>query len=131
MAYEKTLEAFFHNISKLFFVMMPLFALLLQVFFGRRGYLYVDHAVMSLHFHSFVFVSCIAGLAVNYIPGIPMFFTPLFGVVIPGVYFLFSAHYFYGRHWLYTVLVGSAMWVGYLYLVLALAVLYLYLVMLW
>lgn len=129
-AQEKTLEAFFHNIPKLFFVMMPLFALLLQLFFGRKGFMYVDHAVMSLHFHSFVFISCLVGLAMNYIPGMPMFVTYLFVAILPGFYFLLSAHFFYQRHWIYTVVMGGVMWIGYLYLVLILAILYLYLVML-
>lgn len=129
-AQEKTLEAFFHNIPKLLFILMPLFALLLQFFFGKKGYLYVDHAVMSLHFHSFVFISCIVGLAMNYIPYLPVYFTYIFAVILPGVYFLLSAHFFYRRHWLYTIVMGGVMWIGYVYLVLILAALYLYLVML-
>jgi hypothetical protein len=127
-AQDKTLEAFFHNIPKLFFVMMPLFALLLQLFFGRKGFMYVDHAVMSLHFHSFVFISCLVGLAVNYIPHMPVEATYLFGVIIPGIYFLLSTHFFYRRHWVYTIVMGGVMWVGYIYLVLILALLYFWLV---
>jgi len=35
---------------------LPLFALLLKLFYNRKKYFYVDHAIFSLHFHSAVFV---------------------------------------------------------------------------
>ena len=45
-----------HIIPKMMFVFLPLFALLMKLFYDRKKYLYVDHAIFSLHFHSFFFL---------------------------------------------------------------------------
>jgi len=48
---------FKHNVPKVFFLMIPLLALLLKISFLRnKHYYFVDHAVFALHVHSFVFV---------------------------------------------------------------------------
>jgi hypothetical protein len=45
-----------HIIPKMMFVLLPLFAWLLKLFYDRKKYLYVDHAIFSLHFHSAFFL---------------------------------------------------------------------------
>jgi hypothetical protein len=45
-----------HLIPKMMFVLLPLFALLLKLFYSRKKYLYVNHAIFSLHFHAVVFL---------------------------------------------------------------------------
>jgi hypothetical protein len=37
------------------FVLLPVFALMLKLFYVRRGRYYVEHFIFSLHFHAFVF----------------------------------------------------------------------------
>jgi len=45
-----------HTIPKIMFILLPLFALITGWFYSRKKYLYVQHAVFSIHFHSFVFL---------------------------------------------------------------------------
>jgi hypothetical protein len=45
-----------HDIPKIMFVLLPLFALFVGFFYSRKKYFYVQHIIFSLHFHSFVFI---------------------------------------------------------------------------
>ncbi|HEY4112161.1 DUF3667 domain-containing protein [Puia sp.] len=45
-----------HDIPKLMFVLLPLFALYVGWFYSRKTYFYVNHAIFSVHYHSFVFL---------------------------------------------------------------------------
>ncbi len=49
-------ENFQHSIPKLMFVLLPLFALLIMLFYIRKKYYYTQHLIFSLHFHSFMFI---------------------------------------------------------------------------
>jgi hypothetical protein len=53
---ENFYELFSHNFSKVFFILLPFFALLLAFLFRKKKLYYVDHIVFSIHFHSFVFI---------------------------------------------------------------------------
>lgn len=37
------------------FLLIPFFALLVNLFFNKREYFYIDHFVFALHFHAFIF----------------------------------------------------------------------------
>lgn len=52
-------------LPKLFFVLLPLFALVLHVLFTRNKRSYVVHFVHAIHFHSFVFLSTCVYLVVS------------------------------------------------------------------
>lgn len=56
------------NIPKLMFVLLPLFALFVGWFYNRRRYIYTQHVIFSLHFHSFVFITFMLGLLLLKIP---------------------------------------------------------------
>jgi hypothetical protein len=59
-----------HDIPKIMFVLLPLFALYVGWFYSRRKYYYVNHAIFSVHFHSFVFLFFLFLLLLNaVIPG--------------------------------------------------------------
>jgi hypothetical protein len=45
------------NIPKVMFVLLPLFALYISLFYNRKKYLYAQHIIFSLHFHSFIFIA--------------------------------------------------------------------------
>jgi len=45
-----------NTIPKMMFILLPLFALLLKLFYNKQNYFYADHAIFSLHFHSAVFL---------------------------------------------------------------------------
>ena len=53
---EKFVKELNHYISKLLFLLIPLFALLLKILYIRRKRKYFEHLVFSLHFHSFIFM---------------------------------------------------------------------------
>lgn len=64
-----------HNIPKMFFILLPLFALLLKLLYIReKQYYYVDHAIYSLHYFSFIFILLILS---QFVLG-PIFKTDLF-----------------------------------------------------
>jgi hypothetical protein len=43
------------NLPRAFFLLLPVFALLVKLFYWRQDRLYVDHLIFSLHFHAFGF----------------------------------------------------------------------------
>lgn len=45
-----------HSIPKIMFVLLPLFALFVSWFYSRKKYYYVQHAIFTIHFHSFLFL---------------------------------------------------------------------------
>jgi hypothetical protein len=45
-----------HDFPKLMFILLPLFALYVGWFYSRKQYFYVNHAIFSVHYHSFVFL---------------------------------------------------------------------------
>ena len=47
---------FQHDIPRIMFVLLPLVALFSYLFYDRKKYFYVQHAIFSIHFHSFVFI---------------------------------------------------------------------------
>jgi membrane-associated HD superfamily phosphohydrolase len=44
------------NLPIMMFLLLPLFALLLKLFYIRRGILYVQHLAHALHLHAFIFI---------------------------------------------------------------------------
>jgi hypothetical protein len=95
-------------IPRVFFLLLPLFALLLGLFYWRqrRKFYFVDHLVFSLAFHSFVFaVLIIAVGAAQIIAGgvvAEVFFLAL------GLYLLLAIKRFYGQGWVISVIKFAA-----------------------
>lgn len=55
--YKKIGSAILHNIPRMMFFLLPLFALLMKMlYFKHRKFYYADFAVIALHYFSFVFV---------------------------------------------------------------------------
>ena len=99
-----------HDIPKLMFILLPLFALYVGWFYDRKKYYYVNHAIFSVHFHSFVFLFFLFMLLLNLvIPGewtglILMAITP-----IPVFIYLVAAlHGMYGQSFWVTLGKGLA-----------------------
>jgi hypothetical protein len=51
---EKFSDAFSQNFPKALFAYMPLFALVLTLFHRKKGWMYFDHAIFTLHYFSFL-----------------------------------------------------------------------------
>lgn len=61
-AREIFMEDFRHNIPKMMFVLLPLFALILSIAFWRNRKYYVEHLILSFHLHCFIFLSLIISM---------------------------------------------------------------------
>ncbi|MDO3625121.1 DUF3667 domain-containing protein [Mucilaginibacter sp. BT774] len=55
-AKEVFAEELRHNIPKMMFILLPLFALILKIAFWRNKKFYVEHLIYSFHFHCFLFL---------------------------------------------------------------------------
>lgn len=51
---EKFVEASWRNIPKALFIYMPIFALILWLFHGKKRWYYFDHGIFTLHYFSFL-----------------------------------------------------------------------------
>jgi hypothetical protein len=49
-------EAFLHALPKMLLVCLPFFALFTRVLFRHSGQVYLQHLVVALHFHTFIFL---------------------------------------------------------------------------
>lgn len=55
-AKEVFFDEFKHNVPKMMFLILPLFALILKVAFRKNRKLYVEHMIYSFHLHCFLFL---------------------------------------------------------------------------
>jgi hypothetical protein len=59
-----------HDIPKIMFLLLPLFALYVSWFYSRKAYFYVNHAIFTVHYHCFVFLLLLASMFLDkFIPG--------------------------------------------------------------
>jgi hypothetical protein len=95
------------EMPKVFFVLLPLYAFLLWVFFRKQRKYYVEHFIMGLHLHAFGFV------ALMLLPLLDMPFLPAWGksvsdIISPFVllwvviYIFFALQRVYRQSWLVT-----------------------------
>lgn len=55
--FKKLTQTFLHNIPKMLFFLLPVFAFFLKLLYIRKKqFYYVDHAVLSLHYFSLIFL---------------------------------------------------------------------------
>jgi hypothetical protein len=66
-----------HTASKMVFLLIPLFALLLKLLYIRRKRLYFEHLIFSLHIHSFIFLLLILSLLSGFFLHVSMFLVVL------------------------------------------------------
>jgi len=64
-AYHRILTNFFGVLPPTMFVMIPLFALLLQLFYVFRRRLYMEHLIVALHSHAYMFLSLLLGVSLG------------------------------------------------------------------
>ena len=116
---------FFHLLPKIFFLLMPLLALMLyMLFFRDKRYKFANYAVLSLHTHCFMFISALLLMLVvgSVTDASSVIWLFLFLVVIPLIHFLFTCRNFFGKNWVYTAVIGTITWVLYLALVVLIAI---------
>jgi hypothetical protein len=59
-ALRRITEGFFSVLPQTLFLMLPLFALILKLFYVFRRRLYMEHIIVALHSHAFLFISLLA-----------------------------------------------------------------------
>lgn len=91
-----------HHYPKLMFLLLPFFALLLKWFFRRKNWVYADHAIFSIHIHTFIFMLGIVAMLINLL----LHSTELYAwLLIPVyLYFVFALRNAYQVHF------GTAFW---------------------
>jgi hypothetical protein len=90
-------------IPRIFFLLLPLFAVLLALFYWRqhRKFYFVDHLVFSLIFHSFVFAVLIIAVGAAQIVAGGLVAKLFFAAV--GLYLLLAIKRFYEQGWAISV----------------------------
>ena len=97
--FNKLTETFLHNIPKTLFFLLPIFAFFLKLlYFRKKQFYYVDHAILSLHYFSLIFILLILS---NYILD-KIFGTGIFtflAFVWMSAYMLIAMKRLYGEKW--------------------------------
>jgi Protein of unknown function (DUF3667) len=100
------------NISIGMFLLMPLFALLLKLFYRRQRPLYVQHLIFSVHLHSFFFVIFSLVMLLEYVLPTSWRLMP-FVVGATWVYWVMALHRFSGQTWKRTLWKSALLFSGY------------------
>ena len=106
------------RLSGLAFALLPVFALLLKLFYLRSGRLYVEHLIFALHAHAFFFILMIVVTLVNLlgVPTLSSLFT-MVGIIGPALFLLIGMRRVYGQGWIATGIKWGLLLLGYLLLV--------------
>jgi hypothetical protein len=111
VAFRRLIQASIENTPKVMFLLLPLYAFLLKLFYIRRKRLYVEHFIFALHVHAFAFLLFFAMLAFRNVPvvsAVLFFWLPF--------YILLAMKRVYVQGWFKTI---TKWWVsGWLYMIL-------------
>lgn len=66
-ASKKMMEDFIHNLPKMMFLLLPLFATLLKLVYIRKKKYYYEHLIFSFHLHSAIFLSVLITILFSWI----------------------------------------------------------------
>jgi len=64
---EKFLEDFVHNIPKMMFLLLPMFALILKLVYINKKRYYYEHLIYSFHLHSAIFLSILVTMLLKWL----------------------------------------------------------------
>jgi hypothetical protein len=109
-------EEFQHNVPKLMFILLPVFALLLFLFYRRREHNYAAHIIFSIHYHSFAFlVLLVMNLLSAVIPSLAVGLSILsLGLFILILYLVMALKKVYRQSLFISILKGLAVTILYL-----------------
>ena len=79
-----------HDIPKIMFALLPLFALFIGFFYSHKKYVYSQHAIFSLHFHSFVFIFLLLTSLVERILPMEKIWQVMTGITLSGIFIYLS-----------------------------------------
>jgi len=96
------IDSFRANVPKIFFILLPLFALLLKLLYVRRDFYYSEHLVFSIYYYNFFFLAGSIMLLIDQLPGGDNI-SWLIGLWIL-VYLLLALRKMYNQPWWKTIL---------------------------
>lgn len=94
---ELLVGKFLKYLSWSFFILLPVFALLLKLFYLKRKQYFIRHFIFSIHFHSYVFFMLIIAILLELIFNPLIDYVLLVGFISIPVYFLLAMRSFYGQ----------------------------------
>ena len=118
-AMDMTIEKTQHAIPKLMFLLLPLFAFMLKLFYNKKEYYYGDHAIFSLHFHAAAFLLFLIVVIIDKcFPALAVYLsTPeMIGVFI---YLIIAMKNMYRQSWLLSILKGLGLSLIYTFFIVA------------
>ena len=89
-SFTTTLE---HTASKMIFLLIPVFALLLKLVYRKTQRLYYEHLIFSLHLHAFIFLALTVTLLIGFVVEVNL----LILVAIFLAYLFFALKRYYGE----------------------------------
>lgn len=116
-------DAFIATLPTTMFVLLPLFALLLKLMYPLSGRLYVEHLIVALHSHSFLFFGFIGMLTLSavggWIPALSGFCTTMIvgGAAWMPIYLLWMQKQVYRQGWWMTLFKYGLIGTLYLFLI--------------
>jgi hypothetical protein len=91
--FKELINTFLHNLPKLLFISLPLFALLLKLLYVRhKQYYYVDHGIFAIHVYIYSFIALLFFFGLSYVQGITGF---AYMGLLKALLGIFSFYYFY------------------------------------
>ena len=98
--WEKFAEEAMHNIPKTLFIYMPIFALVLWLFHGKRRWYYFDHGIFTLHYFSFLLLSILLSLIFKKTMNcfVENTFTTFITTATKAVAYIWMFYYFFPAH---------------------------------
>lgn len=95
---EKYKEAFIHNIPKVLFFYMPIFAFFLWLFNNKKKWFYFDHGIFTLHYFSFLLLIFLIRYLLDAVFSYCGSFGETIGTVIGIPLYLWFFYYFFPAH---------------------------------
>jgi hypothetical protein len=97
---ERFSEGLIHNFPKALFIYMPLFALILWLFHGKKRWFYFDHGIFTLHYFSFLLLSSLLIFFFNKIMNcfVDNSITNFIHGLGKGIAFVWMFYYFFPAH---------------------------------
>jgi len=94
-------QAFLDNFSKVLFYLLPIFALLLKLFYIRRDFFYSEHLVFSIYYYNFFYFAATVVLLLNQVSWLTWLSTVIgFWIFF---YLLFAMKRMYEQSWKKTI----------------------------
>ena len=113
---EFFISKLFQVLSWMIFLLIPVFAFIMRLFFRKSHPYYINHLIFTVHFHAYLYMIGIIALLTKWVSG-PILdnYIMLILILMAGVYFFLSIRKFYQRTWWVTV--KRFVWVSVFYFI--------------